>query len=166
MINLMVKHTNEEGERDWNAWNEQHPDEQMQYKATDAMELWAMIGLMFLRGIYAGYREPLTEMWNPQTGREVFIETMSRARFQTMLKLLRFDDRATREVRGRADNFAPIRELFDKFNDACRDNYTLSPNVTIDETLRKFRGRCKFRVYMPAKPGKYGMLFRVLTDEH
>jgi hypothetical protein len=123
-----------------------------------------MIGLMILRGIFSGYREPLTEMWNPATGRDVFSATMSRMRFQTLLRLLRFDDHTIREERRRADNSAPIRKFFDKFNDACRDNYSLSSNVTIDETLRKFRGRCKFRVYMPAKPGKYGILFRVLTD--
>jgi hypothetical protein len=37
-----------------------------------------MIGLMILRGIFSGYWEPLTEMWNPATGRDVFNATMSR----------------------------------------------------------------------------------------
>ena len=55
MIDLIVKHTNEEGTRECDSWNGQHPDKQVQYKATDAVEIWAMIGLMLLRGIYAGY---------------------------------------------------------------------------------------------------------------
>ena len=42
--------------------------------------------------------------------------------------------------------------------------YMLSEYETIDETLRKFRGRCGFCIYMPQKPGKYGLLFRVITD--
>jgi len=70
----------------------------------------------------------------------------------------------TRSTRQASDNFAAIRQLFDMFNNNCRDSYTLSANVTVDETLRKFRCRCKFRVYMPQKPGKYGLLFRVLSD--
>lgn len=89
---------------------------------------------------------------------------MSRARYEALLRLMRFDDRTTRSLRQSADNFAPIRQVFELFNDKCRDNFSLTENVTVDETLRKFRGRCRFRVYMPQKPGKYGLLFRVLTD--
>ena len=55
MKELIVKHTNEEGTRECDSWNVQHPDKQVQYKATDTVEIWAMIGLMLLRGIYAGY---------------------------------------------------------------------------------------------------------------
>lgn len=132
MIDIMVKYTNEEGDRAYKLWNEQHLDKQRIYTPTDATEMWAVIGLMLLRGIYSGYREPLTEMWNPNTGRDIFTATMSRMRFQTLLRFMWFDDRATRDARRQVDNFAPIRELFDKFNDACRDSYTLSPNVTID----------------------------------
>ena len=38
--------------------------------------------------------------------------------------------------------------------------------VCIDETLRNFYGshQCDFKVYMPDKPGKYGLLFRCLAD--
>ena len=77
---------------------------------------------------------------------------------------MRFDDKATREQRVFDDKFALIREVFDLFNKQCMEMYILSEYVTIDETLRKFRGRCGFRVYMPQKPEKYGLLFRVKTD--
>ena len=163
MIDIIVQHTNE-SVRVFLSWNQMHPDKPREFKQTNSKEIWALVGLMVLRGVYGAYRESVKELWNSQTGRAVFTATMSRARFETLLRLLRFDVRATRTVRQNADNFAPIREVFDLFNDRCSDNFSLTANVTVDEPLRKFRGRSKFRVYMPQKPGKYGILFRVRTD--
>jgi hypothetical protein len=37
-------------------------------------------------------------------------------------------------------------------------------NVTIDEMLHPFRGRCPFKVYMPSKPAKYGLKIWILAD--
>ena len=41
-----------------------------------------------------------------------------------------------------------------------------APNqdVTVDEQLVSFRGRCPFRQYMPMKPAKYGIKFFLLVD--
>ena len=62
------------------------------------------------------------------------------------------------------DKFAAIRELYEEFNEQCRANWELSDQITIDETLRRYRGRVAFKVHNPDKPAKYGILFRVLTD--
>ena len=45
-----------------------------------------------------------------------------------------------------------------------RQLYCLGPHVTIDEMLQKFRRRCKFRQYMPSKPGRYGIKYWILAD--
>ena len=37
-------------------------------------------------------------------------------------------------------------------------------NVTVDEQLVGFQGRCPFRQYMPSKPAKYGIKFWMLCD--
>ncbi|KRX80363.1 PiggyBac transposable element-derived protein 4, partial [Trichinella sp. T6] len=39
--------------------------------------------------------------------------------------------------------------------------YNPSENVTVDERLYPFKGRCQFRQYMPKKPSKYGIKFWV-----
>ncbi|CAF4667199.1 unnamed protein product, partial [Rotaria sp. Silwood2] len=39
-----------------------------------------------------------------------------------------------------------------------------SGNLTVDEQLVPFRGRCSFVQYMPTKPAKYGIKFWVLCD--
>lgn len=40
----------------------------------------------------------------------------------------------------------------------------MSDQATIDEQLVTFRGRCKFRMFIPSKPGKYGIKIWVLAD--
>ncbi|XP_035012727.2 piggyBac transposable element-derived protein 4-like [Hippoglossus stenolepis] len=42
--------------------------------------------------------------------------------------------------------------------------YNPGPEVTVDEQLVPFRGRCPFRQYMPSKPAKYGIKSWVACD--
>ena len=91
---------------------------------------------------------------------------MARNRFSELLKLIRFDDRGTRDARRFHDNFAPVREVFDVFNSQLRKYLKPSECLTIDEMLVKFRGNARFRVHMKDKPGKYGLLFHVVTDSY
>ena len=50
-----------------------------------------------------------------------------------------------------------------KFDKNLLKHYKPSDCLTIDETLVSYRGRCPFKVYMPSKPGKYGMLVRSVS---
>ena len=42
--------------------------------------------------------------------------------------------------------------------------YDPGPEVTVDEQLLAFRGRCPFKQYMPSKPAKYGIKSWVACD--
>ena len=44
------------------------------------------------------------------------------------------------------------------------DAYVPGTNMTIDEQLVTFCGRCPFRQYMPSKPGKYGIKIWAICD--
>ena len=55
------------------------------------------------------------------------------------------------------DKFYLIRPLLSRVNDLCLKNYSPHCEFSIDEAMIKFRGRLRFRQYMPAKPTKYGM---------
>ena len=78
----------------------------------------------------------------------------------------RFDDMSARATRkdGEQGRIAPIHELWEKFIEACKKNYSAGPYVTIDESLLAFRGRCSFNVYMPSKPCKYGIEVWSMVD--
>lgn len=124
-------------------------------------ELWAFLGLCLLRGFYP---VPVLDLFNPARGPAMFAATMSRSRFETILRHLSFDDRQTRAARRTGDAFCHLRWFVDAFNDALRRNFRPSETVTLDESLVRFRGRCAFRVFMKSKPGKYGILLRTLAD--
>ena len=88
---------------------------------------------------------------------------MSRDWFLWLIKFCRFDDADTRND-WRDNRFGHIREACELFNNCCWELYGLGPHVTIDEMLQKFCGRCRFRQYMPQKPGRYGIKYWILAD--
>ncbi len=62
------------------------------------------------------------------------------------------------------DKLQPIKELFDEWNEAIKDEMFPYHNVTVDEMLVNMYGRCAFKQYMPKKPGKYGIKFWIMCD--
>ena len=154
IIGIIVRCTNEEGNRVFRA----------QWKNTSRDEILTYLGLLILAGVYRGRMEPVIHLWSNESGRPVFGKAMGRVRFQTITRCLRFDSKDTRPERRSRDKLAPIRELHDKFAARCRANFKPGPNVCVDEQLVVFRGRCPFRVYLPNKPGKYGIKVWVCCD--
>jgi len=134
-------------------------------KLLDMTELRAFIGLLYLSGVMKSNHENVQGLFaNDGTGRDVFRATMNFQRFLFIMSCLRFDCAATRETRKANDKLAAIREYWDCFIINCRRYYTPGKNVTIDEMLVPFRGRCSFRMYMPKKPAKYGLKIQCLCD--
>lgn len=133
--------------------------------STDVIELRAFIGLLYLAGALRGNRQSLEELWGKEgDGVEKFGLVMSIKRFKTLIRCLRFDDLSTRAERKVFDRLAPIRDVFEKFVENCQKSYSVGENVTIDEMLPGFRGRCPFRQYIPSKPNKYGIKCFALVD--
>ena len=147
ILEIIVKCTNEEGQRIFGD----------NWKHTNEDELKTYLGLLIIAGVYRGRLEPVVHLWNQNSGRPIFNKAMSRNRFQQLTRTLRFDTKATRDERRQRDKLAPIREIHDKFASRCRAVYRPGDQVCVDEQLVAFRGRCPFKVYIPSKPGKYGI---------
>lgn len=131
----------------------------------DIIELRAFIGLLILAGVHRSNRQSLEDLWGSDgDGIEKFRLVMSIKRFKFIVRCLRFDDRATREERRQTDKLAAVRQIFEQFVENCQKCYSLGENVTIDEKLEGFRGRCNFRQYIPSKPNKYGIKIYALVD--
>ncbi|XP_063222039.1 piggyBac transposable element-derived protein 4-like [Bacillus rossius redtenbacheri] len=125
----------------------------------------AFMGLLYLAGVYRGSRLNLEDLWDPSgDGVETFRLTMSLKRFQFLMRCIRFDNKETRNERKELDRIAPIRECFETFVANCQKSYSLGENVTLDEKLEAFQGRCGFRQYIPSKPAKYGIKIFALVD--
>ena len=67
--------------------------------------------------------------------------------------MLWFDDANSQRRNRSEDKFQPIRDVFEQWDLNLRDAYTPGHNMTVDEQLVCFRGRCPFRQYIPSKPG-------------
>ncbi|XP_047137391.2 piggyBac transposable element-derived protein 4-like [Hydra vulgaris] len=89
---------------------------------------------------------------------------MQRDRFVNLRRWIRFDERETRNQRRFEDKFAPLRNIMEMFTTKCKSNYNPSAYLTVDEQLVTFRGRCPFKMFIPTKPGKYGMKIWILCD--
>jgi hypothetical protein len=154
ILNIIVVHTNEEGSRRrGNLWRE-----------TSKEELEMYVGLLLLAGVYRARFEPTRNLWSAEHGRPFFAKTMSQRRFQELTSFLRFDCKDDRPQRRQRDKLAPIRSICDKIASKFRANYKGGADFCIDEQLLAFRGRCPFKVYMPAKPSKYGVKIWIAAD--
>ncbi|XP_065675888.1 piggyBac transposable element-derived protein 4-like [Hydra vulgaris] len=127
-------------------------------------ELNGFLGILFLAGVYRSAGEATEELWDISDGRQIFRWVMSRLRFHTISRVLRFDDKATRLLKRNNDKFAPIRVVFDVWVQTLSNSFRPYENVTVDEELVPFRGRCSFRQYIKSKPAKYGLKLWLLCD--
>lgn len=130
----------------------------------DYVELRAYIGLLLFAGVYRSYGEFIGELWDDVTGRNIFRTTMSMNRFKKITQMIRFDDKTSRAERRVRDKLAPIRTVFDKWSNNLKVMYNPGENVTVDEQLVPFRGRCPFTQYIPSKPAKYGIKIWTACD--
>uniref|UniRef100_A0A671XA56 PiggyBac transposable element-derived protein domain-containing protein n=1 Tax=Sparus aurata TaxID=8175 RepID=A0A671XA56_SPAAU len=125
------------------------------WRALDQVDLQAYMGLLILAGVYRSNNEATYSLWDAESGRPIFRSTMSLQQFHVLSRIIRFDNRDTRPARWRNDKLAAIRNVWDRWVERLPLMYNPGPEVTVDERLVPFRGRCPFKQYMPSKPGKY-----------
>lgn len=80
------------------------------------------------------------------------------------MRVIHFDNIRTRADRVKNDNFGIMREMFEYINSKFKKMWEPSPFLCIDEQLFKFRGRVRFKVYIPSKPAKYGLKVWAIVD--
>lgn len=115
----------------------------------------AYVGMLLLAGVYKSMGETTASLWAPDTGRAIFPATMSLKTFHVFTRIIRFDNRETRQGQRQRDKLAAIRDVWDKWVQRILFLYNPGPNVTVDECLVAFRqGRCPFRQYIPNPPNK------------
>ncbi|XP_029600134.1 piggyBac transposable element-derived protein 4-like [Salmo trutta] len=134
------------------------------WRPMDSVDLRAYLGLLILAGVYRSRGEAAASLWDAESGRTVFRATMPLKVFHKYSRLLRFDDRRTRPARLAADRLAAIREVWDLWQERLPALYNPGSDLTVDEQLVPFRGRCPFRQYIPSKPAKYGIKSWVACD--
>ena len=89
---------------------------------------------------------------------------MSRNRFLEILKLIRFDDKSTRQRRLVGNRFALISDVWYRFIHNCQLAYVSNAYLTVDEQLFPTKVRRQLIQFMPNKPDKFGIKFCLLVD--
>lgn len=84
---------------------------------------------------------------------------MSRNKFELILRFWHFADNETSD---KSDRLYKIRNILDKINFNFEHLHTPGKIIAVDESMIPFRGRLKFRQYVPSKRHKYGVkLFKI-----
>ena len=68
-------------------------------------ELESFIGLQIARGVLVGKNTSVKQLWSKEWGQLIFRNTMSRDRYQEIMKHLRFDDLFSRRQSRETDKF-------------------------------------------------------------
>ncbi|XP_025754432.1 piggyBac transposable element-derived protein 4-like [Oreochromis niloticus] len=88
---------------------------------------------------------------------------MSHKRFHQIGGALRFDDKLSRPRRHQ-DKLSAFRKVWDLWTHCLELLFNPDRDICIDEQLVPFRGRCKFKQYIPTKPAKYGLKIWTVCD--
>lgn len=128
-------------------------------------ELNAFIGIHIVMGAVHDNKNRVSDLWSRDDFHIPFYASvMTRNRFLQILRCIRFDDMMTRQERAKNDRLAAFREVSDLFQQNCVKNFNTGFEVTTDERIISFNGRCKFKVYMPNKPDSYGIKCWMMVD--
>ena len=107
-------------------------------------EFKAFLGVVILIGVlYKSNNENVEQLWSTLDGRPIFNRSMSRGRYQQILRVLRFDNAQSRRHHWSPGKLQPIREVFETWDSYLCDSYTCRPSMAVHEQ------------YISSKPGKY-----------
>ncbi|XP_058983469.1 piggyBac transposable element-derived protein 4-like [Musca domestica] len=134
------------------------------FRDTCADEIRAVLGILTLTAALNNNHLSTDDLFNNTYCGTLYTATMSRDRFDFLIRYLRMDDKALRPALRPTDAFAPVRKIWDIFIRQCNTSYIPGSHVTIDEQLLGFRGRCPFKIYIPNKPNKYGIKIPMICD--
>ena len=115
-------------------------------------EFKVFLGVVILIGVlYKSNNESVAQQWSTLDGRPIFNRTMSRGRYQEILRVLRFDNAQSRRHHWSRDKLQQIRKVFETRDSYLRDSYTCRPSMTVHEQLVCFRGQCPFKQFISSK---------------
>ena len=133
------------------------------WETVPADDMWRFFALVILMGLS---RKPrLSNYWSrkPIYNNPIFSKTLSRDRFQRILGRLHFVNNAE-QANDPNNRLFKLGTVYKNNTNRFKAVYTPMTNISIDETLSKWRGRVSFRQYIPSKAAKYGIKAFVLAE--
>ena len=132
------------------------------WKDTDEKELYIFIALSIL--MPHTYKGNQNEYWStdPLIETPVFGKTMSRDRYLLLLRTLHFADN---DLGGsQEDSLWKIRPVMSHLLQRYKKYFHPFRKLVIDESLLLYKGRLRFKQYIPSKRHRFGVKLFVLCD--
>ena len=131
------------------------------WKPIDNDELWVYISILLLQGII---QKPTNHMYwskDPFLSTPIFSRLMRRDRFEQIRKMIHFTDPLQENPE---DALRKLSSFLDSLSESFARVYTPKQNVAVDEYLSLWKGRLRFRVYIPNKRERYGVKIYMLCE--
>ena len=131
------------------------------WKPVTVNEMWMYISVISIMGIV---KKPMYHMYwskDHMFSTPIFSRLMRRDRFEQIRKMLHFTDPLLEDL---DDPLTKLSSFLDKVQANFKRIYTPSKNVAVDEYLSLWKGRLKFRVYIPNKRERYGVKIYMLCE--
>ena len=129
-------------------------------------ELKAWLGLTLNMGLVR--KNSIKSYWskNSVIQTPIFPNTMSRDRYLHFLRFLHFtdNDNAPDPADPNRDKLWKIKPFLNALLPRFTTVYAPSQNLSLDETLIKFKGRVQFRQFLPLKRSRFGLKGFVIAD--
>lgn len=117
-------------------------------------EVNTFIGILLIMGVVQLPEIRLYWSNNDMYANARIKKAMKRDRFLSILKFLHFADNTTVRTE---DRLYKIRNIIETIVDSFKSSIRPGKNIVIDESMVPWRGRLRFRQYIPGKRHKYGV---------
>jgi len=166
VFELMAIETNRYAEQFFDSPAEMSPHSRVQkWKPTTPDEMKGFVALQIEMGLDWRYR--VSEHWSTRSllpgG---FTKVMTRDRYLLIQSFLHFNDSSVQPKKGE-EGYNPMYKVQTLLNltvPRYRQLYQSGRDLSVDESMIKYKGRLAFRQYMPDKPTKYGIKDFVLAE--
>lgn len=132
----------------------------------DPSEMRTYFGLVLHMGLLK--KPKIRQYWSTEIlySTRLHRMAMTRTRFEAIQKFLHYNDNAKCPPRDDPtyDRLYKVRPVIDHFNAKFSEVYVPDKCVAIDESLVHYKGRLRFRQYLPSKRARYGIKMYKLCE--
>ena len=155
IIHLMVRETNRYAEQHVQKEKLTKRSKTLQWRPTTNEEMFRFLGIILEMGLVQ--MPEIDYYWSKSRlfGCEVIQNTMSRDRFELLLKFFHFSN--NQEAHADQDRLFKLRPLLDLLRTRFKSVYVPGSVISVDETMLPWKGRLLFKQYIPGKAHKYGV---------
>lgn len=155
IIHLMVRETNRYAEQHVQKEKLAKRSKTLQWRPTTNEEMFRFLGIILEMGLVQ--MPEIDYYWSKSRlfGCEVIQNTMSRDRFELLLKFFHFSN--NQEAHADQDRLFKLRPLLDLLRTRFKSVYVPGSVISVDETMVPWKGRLLFKQYIPGKAHKYGV---------